>query len=532
MTEVLLPPGVSEDTLGRALDRFTAVLGSDGVLTAEDDLREFRDPYTYPGWDDYWGSAVLMPETAEQVQEIVRIANEHRVPLWTSSQGRNNAYGGASPRVRGAVQISLRRMNKVLEVDDDHAYALVEPGVRFADLYEYLRAHGHRLWPPMPDIGWGSVVGNTLDHGVGYTVPGQHASRACGMEVVLPNGELLRTGMGALPTARTWQTYQRGYGPSLDSLFMQSNLGIVVKMGAWLMPEPECYMSCALSADDEESLGPLVDAMRTLIVDRTIEASVLIGSAVGAGHWGATRKDWYEGEGPLPREVVQRIMRERNVGWWTMRWPLYGPEAVVDVQFERVKQALAQIPNTRIVGRKFDGARVYDEAETLGDRAAAGIASFEMLQMLDWWGGVGGHLDFSPIAPLRGEDAETLYRLIGPILGRAGLDYGPAFILTNRTLIHICPIIFNTLDEEQVRRAFELYPNLVRECAARGYGLYRTHIAFADLVQDQYSFNDNVVRRFLETIKDAVDRNGILSPGNKGIWPAASRPARSVDGLR
>jgi 4-cresol dehydrogenase (hydroxylating) len=522
----VLPPNVSASAFERAVDRLVAALGRDAVLTDEESLRDFRDPYTFAGWDDFRGAAVVLPETVEQVQEIVRTAGDARIPLWTSSQGRNNAYGGPSPRVRGSIQVSLRRMNEVLEVDEQHAYALVEPGVRFQDLYDHLRARGLRLWPPMPDIGWGSVVGNTLDYGVGYTVPGQHAMRQCGMEVVLPDGGLLRTGMGALPGSRAWQTYPRGFGPALDGLFMQSNLGIVTKMGTWLMPEPDCYMPCTMTAPDEESLGSIVEAMRPLIVDRTIEGHVLIGSAVGAGAWGATRKDWYEGDGPLPVEVIQRIMRERGVGWWNVRWALYGVEPVVDIQFERIRQALSHIPGARVAGRKFSGADVHSQAQTLGERAAAGVPSFEMLTMLDWWGGVGGHLDFSPIAPLTGADVVALYELIGPLLAGAGLDYGPAFILTQRAVIHIVPVIFNTLDEAQVRAAFDLYPTLVRECASRGYGLYRTHLAFMDLVQEQYSFNDHAVRRFLETIKDAVDPQGILSPGKQGIWPEALRPER------
>lgn len=522
----LVPPGLSDAQWSLALDRFVEAVGPNAVLTAEQDLQEFRDPYTFAGWDDFWGAAVVMPQTTGQVQEIVRVANELGIPLWASSQGRNNAYGGPSPRVRGAVQVSLRRMNRVVEVDEDHAFAVVEPGVRFADLYAYLRAHGHRLWPPMPDIGWGSVVGNTLDHGVGYTVPGQHATRACGLEVVLPDGEVLRTGMGALPGSRTWHVYQRGFGPNVEPLFMQSNLGIVTQMGTWCMPEPECVMSCNLTAQHEESLAPLVDAFRPLILDRTIEGNVLIGSAQGAGMWGASRRDWYDGDGPFPREAILRIMRERGVGWWNARWALYGPEAVVDIQFARVRRALEGIPGVQLGGRKFSGADVHDQAQTLGERAPAGIASFEMLQMLDWWGGVGGHLDFSPVTPMTGADATALYRLIGPVLAGAGIDYGPAFILTPRCIIHVCPMIFDTLNERQVRAAFDAYAHLVGECSRLGYGIYRAHLQFMDLVQEQYAFSNHVLQRLLETIKDAVDPNGVIGPGKQGIWPAAWRDQR------
>ncbi|HEY7422145.1 MAG TPA: FAD-dependent oxidoreductase, partial [Gaiellaceae bacterium] len=150
MTTVLTPH-LSEG----ALESFRSALGDDAVLAGEEALREFRDPFAYATWDDYTASAVVMPETVEQVQEIVRIANEHQVPLWTHGTGMNNGYGGPAPRMKGSVIVSLRRMNRVLEVNEDSAYAVVEPGVRWFDLYDALRAGGHRLMLSIPDLGWG-----------------------------------------------------------------------------------------------------------------------------------------------------------------------------------------------------------------------------------------------------------------------------------------------------------------------------------------------------------------------------------------
>ena len=96
----LLTPQLSEEALALALDSFRAAIRSNAVLTGEDELREFRDPFAYAAWDDYTASAVLMPETVEEVQQIVRIANEHKVPLWTHATGMNNGYGGPAPRVK------------------------------------------------------------------------------------------------------------------------------------------------------------------------------------------------------------------------------------------------------------------------------------------------------------------------------------------------------------------------------------------------------------------------------------------------
>src|SRR4029450_5357387 len=150
-----LPPGVSEADLSRAIDGFTAALGADKVLTSDADLREFRDPFQHATWDAYTASAIVMPTSVEEIQAVLRVPNEHKIPLWTHGTGRNNGYGGPAPRVRGSVIVSLRNMNRVLEINEECAYAVVEPGVRWFDLYEAIQAGNHRLMVSIADLGGG-----------------------------------------------------------------------------------------------------------------------------------------------------------------------------------------------------------------------------------------------------------------------------------------------------------------------------------------------------------------------------------------
>ncbi len=519
----IVPPAVSEHDLSAALGEFAQALGADRVLSDEDGLREWRDPFQHPSWDEYAASAVVMPETVEEVQEVVRIAGRHGVPLWTLGQGRNNGYGGPAPRVRGSVIVSLRNMNRVLEINEELGYAEVEPGVRWFDLYEAIKAGGHRLMLSIADVGWGSVIGNTLDHGITYMPYGVDFGLPCGMEVVLANGDVMRTGMGAMPENRSWHLYKRGLGPTPDQLFMQSGFGIVTKMGVWLMPYPEVYMPFWVRVWNDDDLGPLVDTLRTLMLDDTIRMVPQVLNTVAYGSVFTTRAEWWTGEGPIPDDVLDKLARGLDVGRWLMRAALYGDEAVVDHRFAKVKEAFGRI------GADVWGTKVAPEdipsLENPAERVQGGVPSLDINAMTAWYGGEeGGHIGFSPIAPLTGRDAIALRDLLRGMIEEAGLDYIVGMLPINaRSFAHITMIIFDTKNERQARAAYDVARRLVRDAAKLGYGEYRAHLDFMDLAADQYSWGDHAYRRFCETLKDALDPQGILQPGKQGIWPRAMR---------
>ncbi len=146
--------------------------------------------------------------------------------------------------------LDLKRMNRILEVSEKNASALVEPGVSYFDLYRYIQEHGLKVWIDCPDPGWGSSIGNALDHGGGYT----HDAVPQSLRRALRHGGGARERRAAAHRhGRACRTRRRGSstssaaGPWIDGMFSQSNFGIVTKMGFWLMPQPDAYLTGTVS---------------------------------------------------------------------------------------------------------------------------------------------------------------------------------------------------------------------------------------------------------------------------------------------
>ncbi len=526
-----VPPGVSERDFERALARFRSVVGADWVFTSDEDVALYRDAYS-PLWsepEEKVASAAIGPESAEQVQEIVRIANEFRIPLYPISTGRNLGYGGSAPVLSGSVVLDLKRMNRILEVDERNAYALVEPGVSYFDLYRHIEERGLKLWIDCPDPGWGSIVGNALDHGVGYTMNPyrDHWGAQCGLEVVTGDGELVRTGMGALPGSRTWQQFKYGYGPYLDGMFSQSNFGVVTKMGVWLMPQPEAYVDCSVDVFAPRRHHP---------ARRSHELRDEHGAAE-RGHEPAIAAALRRGR----QSRAARRARERSRGGHreARRVLARAPGAVLleRVQVLRARGSRARAdgvhapaPARRFPARGFARGRSTAFPITAEQKAAVrdpqdlGIPTLETFSIgarSNFAPATRGHLGFSPVIPMRGEAVIESQRVFQRVLQEFGTDVALLVFPQSyhpRTFVILCMfyVMPDPASNQAVRRTFE---RLVEVAAEHGWGEYRTHTAFMDECAAAYSFNDHALRKLQEKIKDAVDPNGILSAGRYGIWP-------------
>ncbi|RFA09099.1 FAD-binding protein [Subtercola boreus] len=527
-TSRVLPPDVTAEQFEKALEAFRDAIGAQHVFDTDETVRPYYDAFPVtPNDADFAPSAVLVPGTTEEVQAIVRIANEYLIPVHAVSTGKNLGYGGSAPRTAGSVVLHLgARMNRILEVNDKYGYALVEPGVTYYDLYDYIQEHKLNLWIDAPDLAWGSIVGNTMDRGVGYTPYGNHSMWKCGLEVVLPDGDLLRTGLGGLPGSNAWQLFAPGFGPSPDNMFEQSNYGIVTKLGIQLMQPPPAAQTFQITFENADDIQAIIDTVLPLRINMAPlqNVPVLRNIFLDAAQV-STREEWYTGDGPIPDDVIKTMQKELNLGYWNFYGTVYGPPPIIDMYLSIIEGAFSQIPGAKFYTTDTRPHTADDRgAHTLHDRHKinTGVPTTEEANVFNWIPNA-GHFFFSPISAPDGEDAARQFKAVKSLADEYVKDYAAQFIIGLREMHHISLLLYNTKDEASKAETLALTQQLIADGARDGYGEYRAHNALGDQVAETYSWNNHAQRRFNEKIKDALDPNGIINPGKSGIWPARLR---------
>ncbi len=293
---------------------------------------------------------------------------------------------------------------------------LVEPGVSYFDLYRAIQDQGLNLWIDCPDPGWGSVIGNALDYGGGYTHGAyrNHFESHCGMEVVLASGEVMRTGMGALPGARTWQQNKAGYGPWLDGLFKQSSLGVVTKMGFWLYPAPEAYVSGVIGVPKKADINKLIDIVNYLENTVSIQGMPVLGCPfLPFGFLGSPVPDMPGYDAPAAEQ--EAYAAKHNMPYWTATVSYYGAAEVVKAQWDYTQRLASAIP-----GASFTNGVVHTMPPTpdlLGGRGKSefGIPSLSIFTIgarSEHSDPTEGHITCSPIVPRTGQGITEAYDLI------------------------------------------------------------------------------------------------------------------------
>jgi FAD/FMN-containing dehydrogenase len=232
------------------VERLRAIVGDQWVSTDPEVLNNYSRDMTEqvpPSLVE----VVVLPDGVEEIQAIVRLANELHIAVTPYACGAN--VGGLTLPHAGGITLDCKRMRRVIQVDKPNKYIVVEPGFTFGHLrhlFDTELSEFRYSFPFSPP--WTSVCTNALLNGLGSlgVMYGSADSLINGLEVVLPTGELVQVGNHAVNNGRFW--YGRAPLPDLVGLFVatQGTLGIVTKISIQLIDRPKYLCNFAVLPTD------------------------------------------------------------------------------------------------------------------------------------------------------------------------------------------------------------------------------------------------------------------------------------------
>jgi glycolate oxidase len=179
---------------------------------------------------------VVMPKNVKEVQKVVFLANEEKIPL--VPMGAGMTLSGLTIPIKGGIVVDMKRMDQILEINEISRYVIIEAGVTTGRLTAYLEKNHPELQVSIPDAPpSATIMGNALIHGSGFLSQkyGNHGDMINGLEVILPTGEICK--LGSCCVSDYWFT--RGPIPDLIGLFISSfgTMGIATKLSIKLYPK-------------------------------------------------------------------------------------------------------------------------------------------------------------------------------------------------------------------------------------------------------------------------------------------------------
>lgn len=210
------------------------IVGKNGVSKNPEELWFYaRDPGVL---EPHFPSYVVAPRTTEEVQKVVQLANQKKIPI--VPMGHGMALTGLVIPLKGGIVLDMKRMNKILEVNEKARYVVVEGGTPQGVLKAYLQDHYPHLRHSLPDAPpVTTIAANVAIHGQGRLTQqyGFNSDMVTGLEVVLPTGEICKIGS---PSLGPYWFSKSPTLPDLSGLFLGwlGTTGIITKVGLKLYP--------------------------------------------------------------------------------------------------------------------------------------------------------------------------------------------------------------------------------------------------------------------------------------------------------
>jgi glycolate oxidase len=239
------------------------IVGAENVLDGGEALEAYTHDETVGLRAD--PEVVVRVTSTEDVSAVLRLAQRERIPV-TPRGGGYGLSGGAVP-VQGGIVLTMEKMNRILEIDQENLMVTVEPGVVTGDIHRAVEAEG-LFYPPDPASQDSCTIGGNLAEGAGgprAVKYGVTKDYVCGLEAVLPSGEVIRCG-GKLVKNVT------GYNLTQLLIGSEGTLAIITKIILRLLPLPKVQVDLLVPYDDFQAAADTVsDIIAHRIVPSTIE---------------------------------------------------------------------------------------------------------------------------------------------------------------------------------------------------------------------------------------------------------------------
>jgi glycolate oxidase len=245
------------------LSKITAIVLDDYLLLESEDFER----YTHDETEDlhYLPDVVVKPRTAQQISELLKLCNEHLIPV--TPRGGGTGLSGAALPVHGGLLISMENLNKIIDIDERNLQATVEPGV-ITEVFMNTIAEKNLLYPIDPSSKGSCFIGGNMAHGSGgprVVKYGTIREYVLNMEVVLPSGEIIWTGANTLK-------YASGYNLTQLMIGSEGTLGIITKIVVKLIPRPtQDVLMLASFATNEEACAAVSAIFRAGVVPSALE---------------------------------------------------------------------------------------------------------------------------------------------------------------------------------------------------------------------------------------------------------------------
>jgi glycolate oxidase len=204
-------------------------------------------------------------ESAEQVSEIMKLANREKIPV--IPRGAGTGLSGMAVPIEGGIVLDLSRMNKIIRISIEDRLAIVEPGVVYADLEKALASYGF-FFPPDPASGKVSTLGGNVATNAGGLKGAKYGTTrdyVLGLQVVLPDGRIMRTGSKAMKSVS-------GYDLTRLLVGSEGTLGIVTEITLKINPKPTATSTALATFDSLEDAGNAINQiMHSGIIPSALE---------------------------------------------------------------------------------------------------------------------------------------------------------------------------------------------------------------------------------------------------------------------